>query len=176
MSRIGYWAERGYPYAFGGVAVLTCLVCNINISNSNNYKELLNGLITLGSIIIGFLGAILPTVLGLRNESKFVKYVFRYDTENLFAKYLKATIFLGLSDILISLVMHVRNSFSLVARNVLYYLWIFISITFIVATYRSMSHMIALVFFNEKEEIENFEKSKVSSERKREIEDEYRAR
>lgn len=166
--------ERGYPYILGAVAVLVCLVFDFNIRTSNNFKEVLNGLITLGSIIIGFLGAILPAILSLKNESKFVKYVFEYDTKKLFAKYLKTTIFFGLSDILISLVMYVTNSLPLKARDGFYYLWIFITVTFIVATYRSMSHMTTLVFSTEGEDAKGFEESKVSGERKKEIENEYK--
>lgn len=174
MGKVGYWVERGYPYILGVAAVLGCLACDFDVRTNFNYKEVLNGLITLGSIIIGFLGAILPAVLSMKNESKFVRYVFEHDTENLFAKYLRATITLGFSDILITLVMHIRNSLPLVARDVLYYLWMFTTIAFIAVTYRSMSHMITLVFSRDDEDIRDFEERKISDERKRELEDKYK--
>lgn len=175
MGKVGYWVERGYPYVLGAIAVFACIGFDFNMRTNSNYKEVLNGLITLGSIIIGFLGAVLPAVLSMKNESKFVRYVFEHDTENLFAKYLKATITLGFLDILVSLIMHVRNSLPLVARDVVYYLWIFITIAFIVATYRSMSHVITLIFSRDDEGKGNFEESKISNERKRELENEYKA-
>ena len=70
--------------------------------------------------------------------------------------------------------MHIRNSLSLVARDALYYLWIFTTITFIAVTYRSMSHMITLVFSRDDEDIRDFEERKISDERKRELEDKYK--
>lgn len=54
-----------------------------------NYSDLLDGLVTLISIIIGFLGAMLPIVLSLKENSEFVQYIFKEDREKLFYKYMK---------------------------------------------------------------------------------------
>ena len=96
MYRIKYGAERLYPY-IGALFLVYLVRCiELNIMTDDGYKDLLDGLITLDSIIIGLLGTVIPVVLSARNESEFVKYVFEKDKENLFYKYLKMTLLLAL--------------------------------------------------------------------------------
>lgn len=173
-NSIGYFWERLYPYVIGCIVSILCFKFDFNIRANNNFEDLLGGLVTLGSIIIGFLGAILPTVLSMRNESAFVKYVFDKDKEKLFSKYLKATISLGLIDVLVSLVMYVRDNFPKRIGEFVYYWWIFITIAFIVATYRSLTHMVSLMFAEEDQEIDNSEESKLDQTRIQEIKDKYK--
>lgn len=168
-----YICERIYPYMIGGVTVIACVIGKVNLRTNENYNRVLEGVVTLSSIIIGFLGAILPMVLSAKQESKFVKYIFEHDKDSLFSKYLKATISFGLLDILISLTMYVNDSFPEKYGNIMYYGWIFISISFIVATYRSMSHMITFIFARDEDEEDEKEKSSVCEDEKEEIRKKY---
>lgn len=169
-----YVLERLYPYLLACAAVAGCYVKKYDIMGNLDYKEVLNGFVSLDSIILGFLGAMMPVVLSMKNESKFVKYVFEKDKENLFAKYLKATVFLGLLSAVLSLSMHVRASFPAAIKMKAYYIWIFTSVAFVVATYRSMSYMISLVFTKDDSLAENSKFSCVSEERRNELKNKYK--
>lgn len=144
IGNIRYGCERAYPYILASIVTKFLIVNKIYLYNSKDFSEVLNGLVTLDSIIIGFLGAIMPVILSMKNESKFVRYVFEKDQKNLFMKYLKVTIFWGLFDAVLSLIMHTRDL--MVKPENMYFLWMFVTVVFISATYRSMSYMVVLLF------------------------------
>ena len=73
---------------------------------NKNFNDALDGGATVVALIIGFLGAILPVILGMKNESKFVKYVFEKDKKRLFKKYIKATIITGLVSLCLTIIMY----------------------------------------------------------------------
>lgn len=141
---IRYNCERVYPYMLAGAVTGMVVLNKINLYNSNDFNEVLNGLVTLDSIIIGFLGAIVPVIVSMKNESKFVRYVFEKDRKNLFTAYLKVTIFWGLFNAVLSLLMHTRDVMAAPAN--MYYLWVCVTVIFLSTTYRSMSYMMVLAF------------------------------
>lgn len=173
---LGYYVERFYPYLVGSISTCLCYYLKMDMTDGYSYKDVLNGLITLDSIIIGFLGAIMPVVLSMKNESKFVKYVFEKDKKNLFSKYMKATIFLGLIDVLFSLVMYVRGIMPVCVRNLMYYFWIFLTLSFILSTYRSLSHMINLIFAKDYDTGEGITQNSMNDEAREKIREKYRAK
>lgn len=128
--------------------------------SNNNFNSTLDGSITLVSIIIGFMGAIMPIILSMKNESKFVKYIFEKDTEELFKKYLKTTIKVGLTNAGLTLLMYLEDSIAKMSiKNGLYYAWIFTIALFILLTMRSMSYMITIFFAKDDVDIFRVEKS-----------------
>lgn len=150
-----------------------------NIMVEKGYDDLLNGLVTLDSIIIGFLGAIMPVVLSMKNESKFARYVFEKDTKNLFCKYLKVTVLLGIINVVFTLMMNVREAIPQKWQLEFYYIWIIVTVAFLLTTYRSMSHMITLIFTKDSEVIINGEfqeiiESKVSESREQNLKEKYK--
>lgn len=176
MQDLEYCFERIYPYVFALIVALLCKWLKINIMNDSGYGELLNGLITLDSIIIGFLGAVMPVILSMKNESKFVKYVFERDKENLFCKYLKATLLLGICNVAASLVQFVRSSLSMKMQLFMYYIWVFLSVSFLVATYRSMSRMITLIFMKDIEVETEINKRNISEKRINELKQKFKSK
>lgn len=146
MERLKYYCEKFYPYFFSFILTFMAYKHSIQFFENPNFKEILNGVVTLTSIILGFLGAIMPVIFSMKNESKFVQYVFQNDKNHLFESYLKATVFLGIMDATITLIMHVRDSLTEPSKEKLYYLWIFLTLAFLGATYRSMTCTIKLVF------------------------------
>lgn len=156
-----------------------CHYFKFNVMKTNGFKELLDGLVTLDSIIIGFLGAVMPVILSMKNESKFARYVFEKDTKNLFCKYLKITVLLGICNVVLTLMMHVREAIPGRWQLDFYYLWIFVTVAFLLATYRSMSHMITLIFTKDSKVIINGEfqvnsGNKVSESRTQELKEKYK--
>lgn len=162
----------------GLIAAMLCYHFEFNMMLGVKYTELLNGLVTLDSIIIGFLGAIMPVILSMKNESKFVKYVFEKDKKALFCKYLKVTILFGIVNVVLSLVMHVKDIIPENYQFRFYYVWVFATVVFLTATYRSMSHMITLIFAKDgKEEDEDEEVyGSISEARANEIRQKYKGK
>lgn len=142
-----YIWERSYPHIITlGVTIgLTCFA--FNPIKSANIDSLVEGIVTLDSIIIGFIGAIIPVILSIKNESKLVRYVFSRDKEGLLKKYISETIGYGLIDVCVSLSVYVRDV--IVNKHVLVVLrWLFLYmfILFVLSTYRSMACMLRLIF------------------------------
>lgn len=170
---VSYYAERLYPYLIGIFILVWSLGSKINILENPNLVETLNGVITVDSIIIGFLGAVMPVILSMKNESKFVRYVFENDNNNLFAKYLKETIFLGLFSAAFSLVLHLRESLDETSQLAIYYIWVWSTLSFLLLTYRSMNHMINIVF--SKDNDCKVTVAQVEPDREKELEEKFKA-
>lgn len=146
-----YYIERVYPYVFSGVITLACIIYKINFVNSCNLTAALDACNTVVALIIGFLGAILPVILGMKNESKIVKYIFENDKNKLFLKYIKATIFVGLVTLLISISLYFSKDIVEYpnASYWAFYIWVYLLICFILLTYRSLKNMLDLVFLSD---------------------------
>lgn len=169
-----YYLERVYPY---GVAIILSVILqrvSIGIMENSCFNNLLEGLVTFDSIVIGFFGAIMPVILSMKNESKFVKYVFENDTQGLFSKYLRVTLLAGLCSAVLSLSMYIRDSFMhKEIKSLLYTVWVFVTSLFLMATYRSLSHMITLVFSKDNFSDESENKIREKSEKEIELEKKF---
>ena len=173
-----YLLEGLYPYVIATIAVWCCIYFKFNITFDKGYNNVLGGIVTLDSIIIGFIGAVMPVILSMKNDSKFVRYVFENDKENLFCKYLKITLLLGIGNILITLVMYVITSIPKQGQIMIYYIWVFLTTAFLAATYRSMSYMITLIFskdsdYYSKSNMNKSEQCEVSENRSNELRKKY---
>lgn len=142
-----YWAERLYPVILSGILTVLLIIIKIDPFQSKNINDVINGIVTLDSIIIGFIGAIIPVVLSMKNESKLVRYVFDKDKDGLFKKYLSSTIAVGLIDVCVSLLVYLRDIMT--SEKTIFVLrafFIFFFIFFMLCTFRSMSCMLKLIF------------------------------
>lgn len=146
-----YTWERSYPHIIAMVITITLTCISFNPIESKQVDSLIEGIVTLDSIIIGFIGAVIPVILSMKNESKLVQYVFDRDKEGLFKKYISETIGYGLIDACISLSIYTRdviaNKYIL---KILNFLFIYLLLLFLLATYRGMSCMLKLIFSNDK--------------------------
>lgn len=158
-----------YPLVLSGILTFLLIKIKIDPFQSENINEVVNGIVTLDSIIIGFIGAIIPVVLSMKNESKLVQYVFARDKDGLFKKYLSSTIAVGLIDVCVSLLVYLRDIIlSEKTIFVLRTLFIFFFILFMLCTFRSMSCMLKLIFSND-EKMENDVSNKLESHKKNEL-------
>ena len=169
-----YFWESFYPYLIAGVIVWYFIKIKLNIMGDKNYSDLLDGLVTLISIIIGFLGAMLPIVLILKENSEFVQYIFKEDREKLFYKYMKEMFLLGVCDAALSLLQHVHRIFLQRYQMYMYYSWIFITIAFFAATYRAISYMLKMIFIEKSDENEQNEEPQISENQREEIRQEFK--
>lgn len=145
--KAGYYWEKYYPYA-AFVCVLIIVYTNkINFIDNENLPDALDSVNTICSLIIGFLGAILPVILGMKNESKIVKYVFEKDRDKLFLKYIKETIFWGLVTLLVTTMLYFQSDAEYHSVfSMLFYVWAALIILFLLLTFRSTSRMLSLIF------------------------------
>lgn len=164
-ERIKYSFERLYPYVLSVIVVLLIKKQKIEFLSCENLNSALDAVNTLTALIIGFLGAILPVILGMKNESKFVKYVFEKDEEKLFLKYIKITIVIGLLLVLTTISMYFVSLIQEKEQQSLLYIWMFLICLFLLSTYRSLSNMLNLIFSNDSTlDLENGEENKSEEE------------
>lgn len=146
-----YWIERMFPYVISFCIVLALCSSGTNFAGDKNYNNALNGILTMIGLIIGFLGAVMPVIMGMKNESKFVIYVFQKDQNKLFLKYIKSTIGVGIITAFVTIFMYFKESFSEGAKYYSFYGWIFLVLLFLLLTYRSIKYMIELIFSDDNE-------------------------
>lgn len=156
MEKIRYYYERGYPYFFSVIIFVFLYKYEINFISSPNYNDAIGGISTISSLIIGFLGAILPVILGMKNESKFVKYVFENDINKLFLKYIKEDVIVGLLTLFVSFILYFKDED--IFNNIkayFFYIWATLIILFLFLTYRCLSKMLTLIFSSDNELIDD---------------------
>lgn len=147
MSEAKYYLERYGPYCISAIIIWLMHRYGIEFTKSVNLNSALDSTNTIAALIIGFLGAILPVILGMKNESKFVNYVFQKDENKLFLKYIKSTIVVGLLLVFDTLIMYFLNEIKEeMYQMVLFYTWFYLIILFLLCTYRSLSNMLTLIF------------------------------
>ncbi|MBU9738551.1 hypothetical protein [Diplocloster agilis] len=178
MEIFKYYIERCYPHIMSLIVVFVLYKMGINFINNTNFNSALDSVNTIAALIIGFLGAILPVILGMKNESKFVKYVFEKDERKLFLKYIKITISVGLTLVFITVVLYFKEEITnLKIKNVLFYLWTYLGISFLLCTYRSLSNMLNLIFTDDnalKNKLYNNVQYTNKSEAEKNIEEKYK--
>jgi uncharacterized BrkB/YihY/UPF0761 family membrane protein len=131
---------------------LVAVRLKINFAYSVNLNRALDASNTVVALIIGFLGAILPVILGMKNESKIVKYIFDRDKNKLFLKYIKATLICGLTTLAVAMSMYMINDYSCkMVGFVEFYIWMFLVLLFLMLTYRSLKSMLDLIFMSDKD-------------------------
>ena len=157
--RKAYVWERVYPHVISFVLIMLLFKLSFNPLESTGLDSLVEGIVTLDSIIIGFMGAIISVILSMKNDSKLVKYVFEKDTDGLFKRYLLETIAYGLIDVCISLLCYIRDIITnKYIIKIFPYILIYAFFLFVFSTYRSMSCMLKLIFSDDTkidEEISN---------------------
>lgn len=166
------YLERVYPYILALILCVLLYKLNFNFLENSRVDNLIDGLITMESIVIGLIGAIIPVILSMKNDSKFVKYVFENDTNGLFRKYLTVTIGVGLVSVAFSLAMYIRDEYTEQVRNLMYNCWIFFIFLFLFLTYRSMRYMILIIFSPDTQD--ESEELSISQEVKNELHEKYK--
>lgn len=166
VKRLRYIAERYGPYILAVAITLIAIWKKINYIDTDNMDNALGGVLTAVSLIVGFIAAILPVILGMKNDSKVVVYVFQRDSDKLFLKYIKSAIMTGLVTIVISIMIYFRESYiNTVVYRYIFYAWIFFLLLFLGCTYRAVSRMLQLIFTND-DELPVFTKKEETAEMK----------
>lgn len=139
--------EKLYPYILPVLLVLIFKYFDWNFIENSNLRDALSATITVTSLVIGFLGAVLPVVMSMKNDSRIVQYVFEQDRDKLFVKYIKQTLFTGIILILVSLSLYFKADY----KQTIYYKYAFFIelyflLCFLLCTYRCLSNVLNLIF------------------------------
>lgn len=148
-NNMAYFLERFGPYIssifIGGFLFWK----DIDFSNSSGMDNALDGVNTMCALIIGFMGAVIPVILGMKNESKIVKYVFEKDEDRLFLKYNKSAIATGILTVAVTITMYFRNDLPEMIKEYLFPVWVFFVVLFLLLTYRCLNNMLELIFMSD---------------------------
>lgn len=141
-----------YPYVLSLIPAIILVITDNSLYESENINSALEAAITVTSLIIGFLGAILPIIMSMKNDSKLVRYVFEKDKDKLFLKYIKHTLAVGIILIVIAMTVFFRDQYD----DTWYGKWnivvlAYFMICFLLCTYRSLNNMLNLIFSNDLE-------------------------
>lgn len=144
--------EMLYPYVLSVVIFALFKFVKNSLYQSKNINDALDAVITVSSLIIGFLGAVLPVIMSMKNDSKLVKYVFQRDKDKLFLKYIKQTLIVGVLVIIVSVTVYFRDQY----KDTWYEKWnisilAYMLSCFLLCTYRCFSNMLNLIFMNDVE-------------------------
>ena len=139
--------EKVWPFALSTEIVIALVICKIDFVYSKALDTALTGIITIAALVVGFFGTILTVIIGIKNESKFARYVFERDKNKLFLKYIRSTLWLGILLMAFSVILYFAGDYTIkYADKVLFYADAWLLISFLACTYRSMNHMLKLVF------------------------------
>lgn len=157
--------ERTYPFMAPIPVTAVLKVFKINFIGSANLNDALEAIITVSSLIIGFLGAVLPVIMSMKNDSKIVQYVFERDKDKLFLKYIKGTLLTGILIISITVIVYFRDQYqdTFLYKNVMYLL-AYALMSFLLCTYRCLDNMLNLIFASD-ESLRNDDKFYEKSDR-----------
>lgn len=144
--------EMLYPYVLSVVIFVLFKFVKNSLYQSKNINDALDAVITVSSLIIGFLGAVLPVIMSMKNDSKLVKYVFERDKDKLFLKHIKQTLIVGVLVIIVSVTVYFRDQY----KDTWYEKWnipilAYMLSCFLLCTYRCFSNMLNLIFMNDVE-------------------------
>lgn len=151
LNTILYYSERCFPYFFSAIIVIGLWKYKINYIEDKHFYSALDSVLTMTGLIVGFLGAVMPVIMGMKNESKFVIYVFQKDTNKLFLKYIKGTVEVGLLSAVLTVFMYFNESFVMEVKFYSFYVWLYFVFLFLALTYRSIKYMLELIFSNDNE-------------------------
>ena len=137
--------ERIYPYFIAFCFTALWFIYGHNLSNSLGFNNALDSTSTLCSILLGFVSAILPVVLSMRNKGNYIDNVI-INGGYLLKSYCAEDIISGLTLIVINIINYFRCDINEKVSYFLFYIWIFGLITFILCTHRCIYFLLRLVF------------------------------
>ena len=171
-EKIKYFFEKGYPYIFSLIICIFLYKYKVINTTYEDVKDALEATLTVVALIIGFVGTILPIIMGIKSESEYVKAVMESDSKALFVKYIRGTVNSGLLLIGVTVALYMEKP-SVVNMVGQIYIWVYIFIVFLFSTYRCISIILKLMFPNERiKTTKLYEKNAYKSQHERDLEEE----
>lgn len=128
--------EKLFPFVLSCVATMLLYICNFNLGNLVNYKEIMSSAISMGSIAVGFLAAAI-TLMPSMSNNELVKNLKRMGAYKKLLKYIITAIFALFGISLFSILgLFINTEHKSIVNIVFYNIWIFLFVFSLLATYR----------------------------------------
>jgi hypothetical protein len=120
-------------------------------SKLEGFEKVLDGTITFASIVVGFLAALLAIILSI-SKSKVMKHLYNYIDVNkgkkILFSFFQQSIASGFVVVILSIAMYlvIELKDQYAYHKVAFYLWLFLSIFFVVTTYRIINILMKALF------------------------------
>jgi len=137
------WWEEKYPL------ILSLLITGIlfihisyNFCHPQNFENTLNAMITIDSILLGFLGVSLLILLSI-HDRKVVEFLFKNPSRKTLKMYFKSPIISGFVNLILSISFVFIGYF---INKLMLIIWLFTALFFILSSYRIISIVMHIVF------------------------------
>ncbi|MED3310373.1 hypothetical protein P4436_06055 [Bacillus thuringiensis] len=148
--------EKYYP--FGISILLTTLLGIFQFTPKiEGFEKVLDGVISFSSIALGFLGALLAIILSI-SKSNVIQHLYSYMAQNggegrkILFGYFQRGLLTGFAVVILSIGMYIVSKQKI---NMYYlgisYLWVFLTLYFMLSTYRIISILMYTLFKHESE-------------------------
>jgi len=180
-----YWfVERYIPRILSCFSFIVAIIFLnfISLKVNATFEKILNSIITFSSIVVGFVGVLLAVLFSIRN-TKVIKLLFEKKEKNILKRYFKHAIFGGFSLVGISAILYIGSyldsAFKLPFNRItitelISSLWFALVIYVITSTYRIISIMMHIVFFEDQNKDEELDGVKMGENNKKELKEEFK--
>lgn len=154
--------EKWYPFAFGIVAVIFCIVQDITGKDIPRFHELLSSLVNMSSIIIGFLATMI-SILITSVDKRVMQKIRKCNAMDLLTNYINVAVISGLFVAVYSVGYSTVIDSAKCWCGYLFLLWVFAAALFLAATFRIMHVMLKILTSIAKEDDQKPTKSVTDS-------------
>lgn len=146
--------ERFYPLLISVTVLGLSVILNLQ-PYIKGFEKVLDGTITFTSIVIGFLGALLAIILSI-SKTKVMQHLYNHidksNGKNLLYSYFRQSVLTGFIVVVSSISMYVFREMMTLPwyGKIIFYLWIFTTVYFILASYRIVNILMTTLFTESK--------------------------
>lgn len=160
---MGNIRDRVYPYILGLIAIFVSWFFALD-PTIKGFDNVLDGLISFSSIVLGFLAALLAIILSI-SKSPVMNHLYNYtssggniDGKTLLFSYFRSALFTGFATVIISIYMFIICNKEVITsfEQLVTYMWIGFAITFISSSYRIVSILMFTLFKHEEQQTSSY--------------------
>ncbi|MGG4111254.1 hypothetical protein ABEV76_11375 [Bacillus subtilis] len=163
MGRI---RDRIYPYICGLLSIGLAYFFKLN-PTIEGFDNVLDGLISFSSIVLGFIAALLAIILSI-SRSPVMTHLYNYtasgsndDGKTLLFGYFRSSLFSGFATVIVSIYMFIVSNKQEIDYfdKMTTYLWIGITVFFVCTSYRIVSILMFTLFKHESQQANSYEQT-----------------
>lgn len=136
--------EKTHPYLIALCITIIWIFSGYDLYQSNGFNNALDSTSTMCSILLGFVAAIFPVILTLRQKGNYIDKVI-ISGGSLLKSYCIESIVSGFVLIIINTLNYFRFDARIQIKLVLFYTWIFCVTAFIFCNIRCMYFLIRMI-------------------------------
>ncbi|WP_066307798.1 hypothetical protein [Bacillus sp. FJAT-29814] len=153
---MGRFRDKIYPYVVGAIVMIIAYCFHLD-PTIKGFDNVLDGLISFSSIVLGFVAALLAIILSI-SKSPVMNHLYNYtasggtiDGKTLLFGYFRSALFSGFFTVIISIYMFIISNKERINifDEILTYFWIGITTIFMLTSYRIVSIIMFTLFKHE---------------------------